>query len=499
LAAITTVTRTATGLLANSRCLSTAQVSSQWLASVPEETSNQMISNQQRHSVEPASTDSIQTNRSEFEMTNSKETPVSTNYSESSYSHDGIADDGAVLHHQTDTNTQSSSTNRTDVTLPPLHQHHPHRPRTLSPPSPNASHMASMNDAEMNPYTQHAPVELPPLMDGPPMPARHKLPAILSSSTTPSSKLSEPFGGNIDPSSDPRPSLPPLSSLTTGLSTSGSSPASLSSASMSHNMPPNSASLSSIASTPPHVPLTPSHSGGRDYFPPVPNASTNSITAVNNTASQSNSALSMLSTMVIILTFMDLRVVRVSDESLNMLGHHPMLFANKSLSELLHRTDRPKLAVLREWLRWVVCSASGLSDVHLTRFPGNVTSPVFQRSPTELTVPAQDWPSHIIIEDNVHFRVLDGEYRQFRIRFYVGGPGVRVGHAETWENACVICEVRRHTTPTDGSLTTDTTATNTTPEEPTGLPDSSMNQHHQHHNNSNNNSTSNHPTSTDTM
>ncbi|RKP27638.1 hypothetical protein SYNPS1DRAFT_26726 [Syncephalis pseudoplumigaleata] len=282
---------------------------------------------------------------------------------------------------------------------------------------------------------------LPPLlMEGPPMPARHnKLPALLS----PAAGLESAH----------RPALPPLSSLTTGLDPTPSVHGGNSNgnSNSSGSLPPNASTIGPPPGTaptssppPPHVPLTPSHSGGRDYFPPVP-----------GTAGQPSPAAGTAgpnATMVMILTFMDLRVVRVSDESLSMLGHHPMLFANKSLSELLHRTDRPKLAVLREWLRWVVCSASGLSDVHLTRFPGNVTSPVFQRAPTELTVPAPDWPAHIIVEDHVHFRVLDGEYRQFRIRLYVAGPGVRVGQAETWEKACVVCEVRRHATPTvDGA------------------------------------------------
>ncbi|KAI8054409.1 hypothetical protein BDF22DRAFT_678970 [Syncephalis plumigaleata] len=493
LAAITTTTTTTTETLANSRHSSIARISPQLSDSPLEETSDQMVSNQQRHSVEPPSTDPMHANRTEYEMKDAKETPLPTNYNEPSYSHDGMTNTSATQHYPTDTRAQPSSINRTDVALPLPHP--PHPPRNLSPPSPNASHMTHLNDVEMKLYTSHAPVELPPLMDGPPLPVRHKLPAILSSS-----KLSESFGSsNADATSEQRPSLPPLASLTTGLSTSnnGSSVSPLPPTSMSHNMPPNSSTnLASMTSTPSHVPLTPSHSGGRDYFPPVPNAPANSITVANNATSQNNSASSMLSTMVIILTFMDLRVVRVSDESLNMLGHHPMLFANKSFSELLHRTDRPKLAVLREWLRWVVCSASGLSDVHLTRFPGNITSPVFQRSPTELIAPAQDWPPHIIIEDNVHFRVLDGEYRQFRIRLYVGGPGVRVGHAETWENACVVCEVRRHTTPTDGSLTTDTTSA--TSEEPVSLSNTSMNQQQQH-NNSNNYSTGNHSSSTDTM
>ncbi|KAI9592246.1 hypothetical protein BDF19DRAFT_416493 [Syncephalis fuscata] len=333
-------------------------------------------------------------------------------------------------------------------------------PRTLSPQSSDSGQNTPLSGIAVKPYS---PIELPPLMDGPPMPISHKLPSILSAA---SSALPASF--TAQNMSMDRPSLPPLSSLTTGLATSASSPnASLAPAGMqhngsNHNISSHSSNLS-ITPTTPHVPLTPSHSGGRDYFPPVPTTSgaasnatvvTATSSTAANTTNPNDSNASMLSTMVILLTFMDLRVVRVSDESLSMLGHHPMLFANKSLSELLHRTDRPKLAVLREWLRWVICSASGLSDVHLTRFPGNVTAPVFQRSPGELTAPAQDWPAHIIIEDNVHFRVLDGEYRQFRIRLYVGGPGVRVGHAETWENACVVCEVRRHSTPSDATLPT---------------------------------------------
>jgi hypothetical protein len=82
--------------------------------------------------------------------------------------------------------------------------------------------------------------------------------------------------------------------------------------------------------------------------------------------------------------------------------------------------------------------------------------------------PAKDWPSHIIIEDSVHLRVSDGEYRQFRVHFYVGGPGVLVSCADTWENACVVCEVRQHGTPhdTDVSVSAAAAAGSTSMESP---------------------------------
>jgi hypothetical protein len=125
------------------------------------------------------------------------------------------------------------------------------------------------------------------------------------------------------------------------------------------------------------MPPTPSQSNGREYFPPVPSGGAATSALASNTnepaAGETTKSAGAQMTMVLLLTFADLRIARTSDESLQMLGHHPMQLASKSLSELLHRTDRPKLAVLREWLRWVVCTASGLPEAHLARFPGNVT------------------------------------------------------------------------------------------------------------------------------
>ncbi|RKP09505.1 hypothetical protein THASP1DRAFT_28709 [Thamnocephalis sphaerospora] len=343
-----------------------------------------------------------------------------------------------------------SPSGNSGVHLPPPPPHHAYAGPPHSGPGGAPAAAAS------------GPVDLPPMLEMPPLPNTSKLPPMSGDFGAPAS-VSASSSSSPSHSGPPRPSLPPLSSLT-GIASTGSGPAPVGPGMSSSAMPP-----------------TPSQSSGRDYFPPVPGAGAASQPLPANAAASAHSPTTgtPLTTMVLLLTFMDLRVARASDESLSMLGHHPMQMASKSLSELLHRTDRPKLGVLREWLRWVVCSASGLSDAHLTRFPGNVTAPAFQREPEELTAPAQDWPAHIIIEDSVHLRVVDGEYRQFRIRFYVGGPGVLVGRAETWENACVVCEVRQHGVPSGAPVSPSVTATapmatSASPASTTTLPGSAM-------------------------